>query len=373
MRRRTTAISAGALTLALSGGTVLLVTTPATAFSASVMKCDRGGGASSSLTGDVCHLLGGVTAPVDALTGGLGPLTATVGERAGDKPGPTAGTAGDKPDHKSDPITDTDGEPTGGEPDPVTDQVGDKVDAVTDQVEELADDTQKKLDKVAKKAGKGRRNNDGRASSSPSPTASPRSTSPGGRGEASGDSSYGDLLGLPIDARCLPLIAPPDCGRGASSPAPSSSAGPDRSTPTTAPDGPASSDLPGGQAPAPPAVRPVKPQENGDTNGVDLGDLEQRATAYTPYAIPPSTDVETPPLTPLWPGQPLPTLTDRLGAAKLVPHRPQDLVGTVLTAVLLASAILATRIVQARKKDSTPQSMPFEGLRRNDSGRHRLA
>jgi hypothetical protein len=50
-----------------------------------------------------------------------------------------------------------------------------------------------------------------------------------------------------------------------------------------------------------------------------------------------------------------------------------DVVGTALTIILLATAVLATRIVQQRKQRSEqPDSIPFEPARQGNS-RHRLA
>ncbi|MCW2877601.1 MAG: hypothetical protein JWQ95_1701 [Sphaerisporangium sp.] len=297
MRKGTTAISAGALALALGGGTTLLVATPAAASPARVADCSRDGRLLSSLTGGACDLLGGVTDAVDHITG-----------------------------DSLKPVTDT-------------------VDTTAHQV--LGGASQPPATDLA-------------AGSAPK-------TSPGPPSEASGHGDGGaDLLGLPLDTSCLPLLAP-DCGGAGTSPAPRGPSGRDRSNPAPAPKTPA----PREAASRPPAVPPA--QEDTLTGGAGPGGGVERAITSTQPTAPPRADVETPPLTWLWPGQPVPVLAGRLEARKIAPSRPYDAAGTTLTAVLLASAILAARIVQARRNEDEPQSMPFEGLRRPDAGRHRLA
>ncbi|WP_405147996.1 hypothetical protein OG589_09580 [Sphaerisporangium sp. NBC_01403] len=318
MRKGTTAISAGALTLALSGGTMLLVAAPATASSPSLLRvtdCDRGAGPLSSLTGQVCDLVGGVTGTVDDLTGG-----------------------------KATPVT------------------GPLNDLTDDTLKPVADTLGKTADRILGVA---------------SPSAAPPTATPVPSAEPSEASGAAGLLGVDIDAGCLPVVSAPDCGQAEPSAAPRAPAGQDRSIPSHPPAVPAPLPAPRGQSSPPPAGSPWQGTRTGGT-GLDdhgaLGDTVERATPSAPPSTPPSADVESPPLTPLWPGQPLPMLAGRLDARKVVPTRPPyDVVGTALTAALLASAILATRIVQARRIDGEPRSMPFEGLRRPDSGRHRLA
>ncbi|MEV7970675.1 hypothetical protein AB0O34_32495 [Sphaerisporangium sp. NPDC088356] len=316
MRKGTTAISAGALTLALGGGTMLLAATPATASAPPPLRvadCDRGTDPLSSLTGQACDLLGGVTGTVNDLT-------------------------------------------------------GDKAAPVTDTLNHLTEDTLKPVaDTVTKTAGEllGGTGNT-------SPTAGPPTATPAPSAEPS-EASNGNLLGADLDTGCLPLVSAPDCGQAKPSAAPKSPAGQDRSIPTHAPAAPAPSAGPREQASPPPPRPAASPGQGTLTGGTNLGDVVERAGPSAPPSTPPSADVESPPLMPLWPGQPLPSLDGRLNARKVMPSRPYDVVGTALTAALLASAILATRIVQARRVEDKPQSMPFEGLRRPDTGRHRLA
>jgi hypothetical protein len=78
----------------------------------------------------------------------------------------------------------------------------------------------------------------------------------------------------------------------------------------------------------------------------------------------------------LWPGQKIPQLTGRMRSAPVQPSKPYDAAGTAVTAVLLLSALLATRVVSARRaRDEQQESIPFEGGMRipGRSGRHRLA
>ncbi|WP_248961550.1 hypothetical protein [Sphaerisporangium perillae] len=310
MRKGTTAISAGALTLALSGGTALLVAAPAAGSSSRLADCDRGGTPLSSLTGGVCDLLSEVTDTVGDLGGGLKPVT----------------------------------------------------DTVQKTVETTVETTTEKV------LGGG---NGAMATRPPSASASP-SQAPGeagGGSGGSGDGSGDDLLGLPIDTGCLPLIGSSECGDTDASPAPKSPAGPDRSG---SGDHPATRSAPRMDNDRPPADRPPtgEPPVQGATLPAEPVD---RAMPSVHATSPPRADIEMPPLVPLWPGQPLPVLTGTLQARKTAPPRPYDPVGTALTAVLLASAILATRVVQSRRAADTPRSMPFEGLRSSEAGRHRLA
>ncbi|MEU8269154.1 hypothetical protein AB0B89_18545 [Sphaerisporangium sp. NPDC049002] len=317
MRKGTTAISVGALTLALSGGTVLLVAAPATAFSPPSLRatdCGRGSDPLSSLTGQVCDLVGGVTGTVDDLTG--------------DKAAPVTSTLDGLTNDPLKPLTD----------------------AVTKTADKILGAT---LDPPA----------------TVSPTPGPPSATPEPVAEPS-EAPAGNLLGVEVGTGCLPVVSPPDCGQEAS-PAPRAPAGRDRSTPTNAPAAPAPPPAPRQQA-SPPSA-PAFPGQGTLTGGTEPDGAVDHAGPSGPPSAPPSADVESPPLMPLWPGQPLPSLTGRLDARKLVPSRPYDVVGTALTAALLASAILATRIVQARRIEAEPRSMPFEGLRRPDPGRQRLA
>ncbi|MFC4587204.1 hypothetical protein [Sphaerisporangium corydalis] len=308
MRKGTTAISAGALALALSGGTVLMAASPVLAASQRVTDCDRGGNPVSSLAGEVCDLAGQVAD--------------TVPELAGDG---------------SSPVTDSTEatEPPEEAPSPLADTVEEQTPQVT-----------------------------GEPTPAPSPSAS--ATPSPEPSEAAGAS----VLGVPVDTACLPVVTPPDCAQDARpSPSPQAPAPRDRSRTATEPASPPARET----APSRPSGEARPTPRTGTAAGGSGRDAGGRAAPSSPPVRRPSADVEAPPLIPLWPGQPLPVLAGRLDAHKVVPTRPYDVVGTALTAVLLASAILVTRIVQARRDDSGPQSMPFDGLRRPDTGRHRLA
>ncbi|MGW4644824.1 hypothetical protein ACWEN6_40405 [Sphaerisporangium sp. NPDC004334] len=429
MRKSTTAISAGALTLALAGGTALLVAAPAAGSATGAHGCERGGAALSGLTGGVCDLLDQVGVPgADAgkpATGtgtesgtGTGKATGTAtgtgtepgtgtgsgigastGARSETGPGlsdrerePEEGAAGPPRDGLK-PLTDAVSDLTGDALRPVTDKVEDLADdalkPVTDAVSDLGGDGLKPLtDQVEKTAdkltGRGHRSSPTAAPASPdtadtpdTPDADP-SPSPG---EARGGSGDDDLLGVPIDTDCLPLVGSADCGEEG---APSASKPPtgtdtDRSTPSAAPPatprgGDDDGDDHGGgggkdRSPGEPPTGQQGPPQIVDRPGPPV----DRATPAARASRPPSADVESPPLVPLWPGLPLPSLLGDPRARTAVPERPYDVVGTALTAVLLASAILAARIVQSRRDSDAPRSMPFEGMSHPDNGRHRLA
>ncbi|WP_203887643.1 hypothetical protein [Planotetraspora kaengkrachanensis] len=79
----------------------------------------------------------------------------------------------------------------------------------------------------------------------------------------------------------------------------------------------------------------------------------------------------------LWPGnQEIPGLQGGSKTDRIRPAQPYDAAGTALTAALLLSAVLATRVVSARRaRMEQRESIPFEGGARaaRGSGRHRLA
>ncbi|GGQ15802.1 hypothetical protein [Streptosporangium pseudovulgare] len=83
---------------------------------------------------------------------------------------------------------------------------------------------------------------------------------------------------------------------------------------------------------------------------------------------PPVADPEAPRVELLWPGAGMRELRDRMPADRPVkPTRSSDPAGTALTIVLLVVAILAVRLLYVRRGG---ESMPFEPLR---LGRHRTA
>jgi hypothetical protein len=290
-----------------------------------VAGCDRGGGALSALGGGLCDLTGPAGGPVDDL---LDPLTDTVDD------------LGEKTDQ-------------------VLDDVGDKTNQVLDDVGDAAKDVL-----------------GGKPSNQPEPPAGqrqssgPPSTAPG---DDAGPESHADqdADAVPrVDTGCLPLLTS-GCDEVTTTQAPAPRERRDRSTPAPATPGA----TPSGEHEAPPSAAPEGTPApwsvGGDGDGLKL----ERAN---PVDLPPrAADIDAPPPVPLWPGQPLPELTEPLAARRVVPSRTDDAVGTVLTAILLGSAIFAARIVHTRKarrgEADTTATMPLQGLHRPDTGRHRLA
>ncbi|MET8146248.1 hypothetical protein ABZU32_38580 [Sphaerisporangium sp. NPDC005288] len=423
MRKSTTAISAGALTLALASGTALLVAAPAAGSATGAHGCERGGAALSGLTGGVCDLLdqvgvpgAGAGKPVTGAESGTGTATGTAtgtgtgkatgtasgtGTEPGTGTGSGTGTGTGARSETGSGLSDREREPEEGAAGPprdglkpltdaVSDLTGDALKPVTDTVSDLGGDGLKPLtDQVEKTAdkltGRGHRSSPTAAPASPdtpdTPDAEP-SPSPGEARDGSGDD---DLLGVPIDTDCLPLVGSADCGEegGPSTSKPPTGTDADRSTPSAAPSatprgGDDDGDDHGGdhgggggkdRSPGEPPAGQQGPPQIVDRPGPPV----DRATPAARASHPPSADVESPPLVPLWPGLPLPSLLGDPRARTAVPERPYDVVGTALTAVLLASAILAARIVQSRRDSDAPRSMPFEGMSHPDNGRHRLA
>lgn len=326
MRKGTTALSAGALTLALSG-VVLPVTAPAFASAPRIAGCEP-----TAARGARCD---DVTEPANA------------------------------PGTRSDPL-------------------GDALDDLAGQTDRLLDDVGDAARNLLGDPPSASPEPRGRSTSSPENRGRPSGT-PSGRsrpdddGEAAPEASPrdDDLLGLPI-GDCLPVVgcdenvrtsAPsPPPARDRSTPAPTASR---RATPTAVPTATQTTSPPVTAAPGSPGSPDGGAGQSGAADG-DGGLVARDVTLDPPRAA----DIEAPPLAPLWPGQPLPKLSDPLAVGKVVPTRSDDLVGTVLTAILLASAILAARIVhtrQARRGGDPATTMPLQGLHRTDNGRHRLA
>ncbi|MFC4532648.1 hypothetical protein [Sphaerisporangium dianthi] len=390
MRKGTTAISVGALTLALAGGTALLVATPAAGSSAGADGCGRGALVLSGLTGKVCDLLGEVGNAIGDPGGdGLEPVTDTVTDVADDALEPVTDTVTDLADNALEPVTDTVTDLADNALKPVTDTVTDLADdalkPVKDSVEDLGDDALKPVKDSVEDLGDERlkpvtdrgEKTTGKRAGGPSPTAEP--ASPGTPSATASQSpavprdvSGGDLLEL--DAGCLPLVGSGDCGgsdRSEIPPASKPPAGTDRSTPSPPPSAPP--DVRPGETGEAPSDGLAPEEESLPPGGAGAGLPVDRATPQARVPEPPSADVEAPPVVTLWPGLPLPSLAGDPRARTAVPSKPYDVVGTVLTAVLLASAILAARIVQSRRDADAPRSMPFDGMRPSDAGRHRLA
>ncbi|MDH2430174.1 hypothetical protein [Sphaerisporangium sp. TRM90804] len=382
MRKGTTALSAGALALALSGGATLLVSVPASASAQRPSACDPAGPL-SVLTGPCTP-----AARDDAPAGPPAPLIGTLDDLAGGRPEPATETVEDRAEGRPDHVTETVDDLTGARPGPVGETVDDLTGGhlapVTEAVDDLAggvgapaaetvtrhagdeiDRIITTLDETADRLlGGGGDPPPVAEPTAPGPLSSPTPTPP-----AEPDAGAGLLdPPVPLDARCLPVVAP--CEEDTATPAPSSPQ--DRSTLAPAPGAPRRpGDADGPSAPGPTPGHPAV--TGGDRpRGAAGGHGMERSRPSSPAS--PVADAEAPPLTPLWPGHPLPALADdRLRARQVVPGRHNDAVGTVLTAVLLASAILAARLVHARRRTEGQGSMPFEGLRRSDPRRERLA
>ncbi|MEO3862015.1 hypothetical protein [Acrocarpospora sp. B8E8] len=290
MGRRASAISAGALALALGGGIPLLA-----AGSARAADCNSQGPL-SGVANSLCQVVDGVTDVVDGVTGG------------------TLST--------------------------VTDTLDSTVSGVTN--------------------GAG---NAGRTvSASPAPTPS------GGSPESSTPStppSHSGGLGETVRAVCLPLLAGPECDEKPSTqPRPRASKSP-KPRPTAS-----ESDSGGGTLPTDPPKPPEnRPQflEDGDGDPVPSGEPDGDGMVIR------IEDAEVPLL---WPGQLVPALTGETRGASARPRQPYDPVGTALTAVLLLSAVLATRVVasrRAREKKDEPDGLPLSGLPMTTGRHHRLA
>lgn len=95
-------------------------------------------------------------------------------------------------------------------------------------------------------------------------------------------------------------------------------------------------------------------------------------TVITTIADEPTADTDAPHIDLLWPNPLSERLAGQMRDKEVV--RPSatdtDAVGTALTAALLASAVLASRIIQQRRRRADAASIPFDPLR---PGRHRLA
>ncbi|MEO3814344.1 hypothetical protein ABGB17_35545 [Sphaerisporangium sp. B11E5] len=327
MRKGTTVLSAGALTLALSGGAALLVTAPAFASAPRVAGCEwlaPGEGRcdpapAAGPGGGLLDPIGTVGDLVEDADRVLGGLRQSADDVLGGKPSA-------KPEQKEKGNPHGDSSPPGnrGEPSGPPDTGSDPDDRTDHQADPLPED----------------------------------------------DADPGDdLLDLPTG--CLPLLG---CDETTDTPAPSPPAGRDRSTP--APTARPRATPSGGRESSPPATPEATPAPGlpAPPGGDRDGRLERAFSAEAPRH---AADIDAQPLAPLWPGQPLPELADPLAAGKVVvPTRSDDAAGTVLTAILLASAIIAARVVhtrQARRGAEAAATIPLQGLHRPDTGRHRLA
>ncbi|MGV9776204.1 hypothetical protein [Streptosporangium sp. NPDC003464] len=293
-----TAISAGALALALSGGIFT-----AAAASAAQPDCDNGG------------LLGGVT---DGLCKAV-------------------------------------------------DTVGDVVEGVTDAV---APPAAKKEDGAPGAAGASEETEEAsvKSAEAPPPASAPSPSAPDTRAapEPPADDS---LLPKALDDVCLPLVASPECTSPSAISAPEkpekTEQPPARPSPRPSPSGRSE---PAERKAVPLPVEPLRPPETR-TRVPDVGE---------PVAPRPSpvVDAEAPRVELLWPRPAMQEFqrrvqelqTRRTDGRPLRPTRSSDTLGTVLTTALLLAAILAVRLLYARRAEE--ESMPFEPLRMS---RHRTA
>ncbi|MDF5753780.1 hypothetical protein [Spongiactinospora sp. TRM90649] len=240
------------------------------------------------------------------------------------------------------------------------------VDGVTDVVDDLTDNrlkpVTKDVDDTGDKllGGKGDRASPTSQPSTPGPTPPPsRPTGP--RRDRPTD---------PIDGLCLPLVTTGGCAR-TPSPAPS---GKRNRTPGATP------------APLHPSPTPFpSPSPSGERERDDRAEVitvqspppptRRTHSVETQHRVkPPPVDPETPRFEPLWPySDPLPLHVEG-GKPIVPPDRHSDLLGTVLTAGLLLSAILAARISHTRRaREQRPDSIPFEPAHGPRNSRHKLA
>jgi hypothetical protein len=285
------AISAGALALALGGGIPVVAAASGTV--ARAADCPQGGGLLGGVTSGLCQTVDGVTDAVDGLTGS--PLA------------------------------------------PVTGQLDATAEKALKPVDELAPTERARADE---------------GSSSAPPDAS---------GDARGKGDEG-LLPEVLGEVCLPLVDSPECAASAAT-----TSVPDRAGRPTATPAPAKS------------RKPDKPRQgDGEEAGIPLQSASPRppeTRTHTtevrdpglpePFAV----DAEAPRVDPLWPGPLTQELQQRMpGERAVTPTRSSDPLGTALTAALLAAAVLAVRLVYARRAEE--ESIPFEPFR---VGRHRVA
>ncbi|MEU8326445.1 hypothetical protein AB0C33_49465 [Nonomuraea sp. NPDC048881] len=184
--------------------------------------------------------------------------------------------------------------------------------------------------------------------------------------------SHSDLVPETLKDVCLPVLACDDQGVLPSLTAyptptasPGTETGPETGTGRRRSDRPHERETDEATAPLP-TQPPTPPQHQPYTL-----DDERPVTAEEPTADPDDSRVEL-----LWPNPFGRELAVPLRDQRVVRPSPpaHDVLGTVLTIVLLGSAVLATRIVQQRRHRAEPsESIPFEPAPAGSSGRHRLA
>ncbi|GLX05165.1 hypothetical protein [Microbispora sp. NBRC 16548] len=331
---KASAISAGALAITLAGGL------PLAASPAQALDCTGGGGLVSGITGGVCSLVDGVGRLADGVT--------DVADKA-----------------------------TGGVTEPVTKAVDDTLKTTTEATGTAVNDVGKAVDKAGQTLTGAADTAAGAASGAADDASGAVS---GATGALTGDGSGAahspapgvekltDGLTRAVQDTCLPLVAGEDCashgqresGEGARS------AGKTRPADKKATRPKASMTPEGTLSPEPYRPRLVAALDDAPETG--------RAAKVDPD--------EDGVIPLLWPGQRMPELPELRGdsaGARARGHRSYDAAGTALTAVLLLSALLATRVVSARRaragRQEPDESIPFEGGLRlpGKAGRHRLA
>ncbi|TQS29628.1 hypothetical protein [Microbispora sp. KK1-11] len=345
---KASAISAGALAITLAGGL------PLAASPAQALDCTSGGGLVSGITGGVCSLVDGVGRLADGVT--------DVADKA-----------------------------TGGATEPVTKAVDDTLKTTTGAAGTAVNDVGKAVDKAGRTLTGAADTAAGAASGSAGDAGGAVSGATGAVGGATGvvSGATGALTGgesgaahspapsiqkltdgltRAVQDTCLPLVA----GEGCASDENRESGEDGRSAGKTRPAGkkatrPKASMTPEGTL----SPEPYRPRL--------VAALDDTPETGRAAKVDPDEDGVIPLL---WPGQKMPELPELQGApagARARAHRSYDAAGTALTAVLLLSALLATRVVSARRARAGQQepheSIPFEGGLRlpGKAGRHRLA
>lgn len=340
--RKASVISGGALALALGGGLPVLSAT-----SAHALDCDSGGGLVSGITGTLCSVVGGVTGTVNRLTdtvddvtgGATAPVTKSLNDTVGAVTDPVTTAVGDVGRAVDDTLDKT-LQGVGGA---LKNTVGKTVDGAVDEglgktVDNTIGDTADRVERAVDHVGRAV-DRTGQTITRVVPTASPTIE------------AVTEELTRTVQDTCLPLLTgacTADEGR------------PQREEEREE----------GGRPTPVPSKRGTLPLEPDRPRSVQTSDR----TEVVSKRVDPDNDGVIPLL---WPGQTIPEMAF-WPRGKKVPaaDRPHDAVGTALTAALLLSALLATRVVSTRRARAEQQeSIPFEGGVRipSRSGRHRLA
>ncbi|MEU6411052.1 hypothetical protein [Microbispora sp. NPDC046933] len=338
---KASAISAGAIAITLAGGL------PLAASPAQALDCTGDGGLVSGITGGVCSLVDGVgrladgvTDVADKATGGVtGPVTKVVDDTLKTTTG-AAGTA----------VNDVG---------KAVDKAGRTLTGAADTVTGAAGGATGKLSGAAGTAAGAATgavtggDGGGRSAATHSPVPSVQKLTDG--------------LTRAVQDTCLPLVAGEGCAsHGQREDGEAQSSGKPRPA-GKKPARPKASMTPeGALVPEPYRPRLVAAHDDApETGSASRVDPDKQGVI---------------PL--LWPGQKMPELPELHGGPAGAParaHRSYDAAGTALTAALLLSALLATRVVSARRARAGQQepreSIPFEGGLRlpGKPGRHRLA